>query len=172
MRLFTGISLPEATLLKIDRVLRDLRPLAKARWSPVHNLHITVKFIGEFPEERLPELIAALQAVRSEPFEIRIGSFGWFPGVLWAGVDAGDKLISLAGQTDSALEPIGVEREKRPYTAHLTLARTKAPIALAALRREIDTLRDVEIDAFPASSFHLYRSQAGVYTRLQTFPLE
>ena len=172
MRLFTGISLPEATLLKIDRVLRDLRPLAKARWSPVANLHITIKFIGEYPEDHLPELIAALRPVRSEPFEIRIGNFGWFPGVLWAGVDGGNHLASLAGQTDSALRIIGVEREQRPYTAHLTLARTKSPIALAALRRQIDTLRDVEIDVLLVSGFHLYRSQAGVYTRLQTFPFE
>lgn len=172
MRLFTGISLPEATLLKLDRVLRDLRPLAKARWSPVANLHITIKFIGEFPEERLPELIAALRHVRSQPFEIRIASFGWFPGVLWAGVEGGDALISLAERTHSALEAIGMEREGRPYTAHLTLARTKAPLALAALRREVDTVRNLEIDTFSASNFHLYRSQAGVYTRLQTFPFE
>ena len=61
MRLFTGIDLPEHVHDKLERFLAALRPTAHLIWSPVYNLHITTKFIGEWPEEKLGEVTTALR---------------------------------------------------------------------------------------------------------------
>ena len=56
MRLFTGVDLPEDVREKLERLLMHLRPCAHLKWSPVYNLHVTLKFIGEWPEDKLPHL--------------------------------------------------------------------------------------------------------------------
>jgi 2'-5' RNA ligase len=61
MRLFTGIDLPDEVHAKLEALVRALRPAARIKWISVANLHITTKFIGEWPEERLQELVAALR---------------------------------------------------------------------------------------------------------------
>src|SRR5579875_2248423 len=98
MRLFTAIDLPSEMLLRLERLISALRPEALIKWSPIDNLHITTKFIGEWPEVRLPELTAALSAMHPiTPFDIQIKDLGWFPHersprVLWAGVHGGEAL--------------------------------------------------------------------------------
>ena len=66
MRLFTGIAIAPHVLDNLARVLKEMRPLASLNWSPVENLHITSKFIGAWPEERLEELEEALDKSASD----------------------------------------------------------------------------------------------------------
>ena len=94
MRLFTGIALAPHVRDNLARVLQELRPLAALNWAPVENLHITSKFIGEWPEERLAELERTLENL-SPPggFEVTIARFGYFPNphnprTLFAGIQA------------------------------------------------------------------------------------
>jgi 2'-5' RNA ligase len=56
MRLFVGLDLPPATVGSLEALLNRLRPAARIQWSPPVNLHITTKFIGEWPEEKLDQL--------------------------------------------------------------------------------------------------------------------
>ena len=80
MRLFTGIDLPEEIREKLERLLMHLRPAAHLKWSPVYNLHVTLKFIGEWPEEKLPQLDEALRSVPPrEPIAAEVKGLGWFP---------------------------------------------------------------------------------------------
>src|SRR5713101_8443752 len=65
MRLFTAIDIPEEVRAALRSLLARLRPLANLRWSPVENMHITIKFIGEWPEARLGEIQEALRKVAS-----------------------------------------------------------------------------------------------------------
>ena len=183
MRLFTGIALGPAVLNKLTRVLAELQPLAKLNWSPVDNLHITAKFIGAWPDDRLEELKTALAAVPfGRAFEITIAKFGYFPNPhhphsFFAGVDAGPALPELAAHIDDALLPLGIAKEKRPFTPHLTLARIKGQ-DVRALRQHIAKMTDFDFGTFTASAFHLYLSQPGpassvhtssVYTSLAAF---
>ena len=62
MRLFTALDLAPGVAANLERLLKQLRPTARIQWSPPANLHITTKFIGEWPDERLAELRAALAA--------------------------------------------------------------------------------------------------------------
>ncbi len=92
MRLFTGIDLREDVRERLERLLMHLRPCAHLKWSPVYNLHVTLKFIGEWPEDKLPELEAALRSIAPrEPIAAEVKGLGWYPNphhprVFWVGV--------------------------------------------------------------------------------------
>ncbi len=178
MRLFTGIALAGDVPANLEKVLAELRPLAPARWSPVENLHITGKFIGEWPEERLPELRRALEGVPvPPPFAVTIARFGYYPNphhpkVLFATIQAGaPELAALAQRIDEALTPLGAVPEARPYRPHLTLARIGNE-NMRAVREHIANMTNFDFGTFQAAAFHLYLSRPqSVYTKLATFSL-
>ena len=159
-------------------MLDRLRPLAKLNWIPPEKLHITTKFIGEWPdkpEARLDELKQALGAVRSSgPVEIAIRRVGWLPNprsarMLYAGVEPSEALTSLAAATERAAEGIGIPVEDRIYRPHVTLARTRKRVPLGALQHALEEIELSSMGSYRASSFALYLSAAGKYTKLQEF---
>ena len=182
MRLFTALDLPPEMLLPMEQLLAELRPEAEVKWSPLENLHITTKFIGEWPEERMEELDGALKNLRGwEPFDVRLSGLGWFPNagaprVLWAGADGGDALVALAAQTDDVLAELGIAKEQHPYSPHLTLARIKATTPLQRLRAKVGQLQQRSIGQFQASCFYLYQSEPGshssVYRKRRSYPVK
>lgn len=181
MRLFIGIDLPQSTRESLDLLVARFRTLAKLKWSPTGNLHITTKFIGEWPEARLNELIAKLQTVTATGrVEIAVRGLGWFPNpqrprVFWAGVSASPALADLARATERACADLGITVENRPFSPHLTLARIKDPVPLDALRKAIADLESADFGRFVAPSHKLYLSKLGpsgsIYTPLAEFPL-
>src|SRR5205814_4128750 len=101
MRLFTAIDLPQEIVDRLDELISDLRPRARINWSTASNLHITTKFIGHWPEDRLPQLNRALDGLGCRPpIAIRVAGLGFFPNersprVFWAGVEASSELVRL-----------------------------------------------------------------------------
>ncbi|HLH00395.1 MAG TPA: RNA 2',3'-cyclic phosphodiesterase [Bryobacteraceae bacterium] len=182
MRLFTGIDLSEQIRERLERLLMHLRPAAHLKWSPVYNLHLTLKFIGEWPEAKLPQLSDALRCIPPrEPILADVKGVGWYPNphhprVFWVGVHAGEPLLSLIRDVESALSPLGIAKEDREFSAHLTLARIKEPVPLQPLRNAIAQLESLEFGSFTADRFYLYRSQPGsagsIYTKLSEFPFQ
>ncbi len=182
MRLFTGIDLLGGVRERLERLLMHLRPAAHLKWSPVYNLHLTLKFIGEWPEEKLPQLAEALRSIPArQPIVAEVKGLGWYPNphhprVFWVGVQAGEPLQNLVRDLEAALAPLGIAKEDREFSAHLTLARIKDPVPLQALRGVIAQLESLEFGSFPVDRFYLYRSQPGaagsIYTKLSEFPFE
>ena len=168
MRLFTGLDLPPHILSAIEQLLTRLKPLARISWSPVSNLHITTRFIGEWPESRLDELKRKL-AFPHGPVPIAVEGLGFFPRIFWAGVKITPELVNLASATESTLEELGIVRESRPYSPHLTLARAPSPASFEPLRGHLPR---ASFGSFEAGEFHLYQSRNSVYTKLATFPLK
>jgi 2'-5' RNA ligase len=181
MRLFTALDISDAVLATVEHLIERLKPTAGIKWSPPGNMHITTKFIGEWPEARLGELRDALGALPSYPaLSISIRNVGFFPNphsprVFWAGIQAPPELESLAHETDRATAALGVESEKRAFAPHLTLARIKEPVPLQKLREAIAALPSLEFGEFTADRFYLYQSRlnpaGSVYTKLSEFPL-
>lgn len=175
MRLFTGLDLPDDVVRSLRKLLDQLRPTARISWSPPENLHITTKFIGEWPEVRLDELKAGLGALPSRPaIPVYIRKLGFFPNphaprVFWCGIEA-PGLDALASATDQATATLGVPKESRAFSPHLTLARIKERLNLQPLRESIAALPSLEFGEFVADRFFLYLSQPGpggsVYTKL------
>ena len=182
MRLFLAIDLPQEIRLRLDRLLAALRPEALVKWSPLDNLHITIKFIGEWPDGRLNELHEALlQLAPRNPFQIELRDLGWFPNrrsprVFWGGVCGGAPLEAFARETEECLTPLGIKREERRFSPHLTLARIKSPVPLSRFQDKIDEMQPVVIGGFSANKFQLYRSDPGssssIYRSVREYKFE
>jgi 2'-5' RNA ligase len=180
MRLFTGLDLPGEVVGNLEELLRRLKPTAHIAWSPLANLHVTTKFIGEWPEDRLGELKAALAGMPGRPsISVIIRRLGFFPTPraprnFWCGIEA-PGLAELASDTDSATAALGISRERRAFSPHLTLARIKDRVELQSLREAIAGLTTLEFGGFQADRFFLYQSRlrptGSVYTKLAEFPL-
>ena len=175
MRLFTALDLSPEVSARLDLLVRELKPIARLRWSPPENLHITTKFIGDWPEHRLPELSAALPQAQPEP-EISVAGVGFFPNdrhpkVFFARVEPAQELLSLAQATDSATGQLGVPLEKHPYRPHITLARIPESVHLHPLRDRLAELQPGALGSFQAQEFSLFESRGGKYTRLESFRL-
>jgi RNA 2',3'-cyclic 3'-phosphodiesterase len=180
MRLFIALDLPEQIVARLDQLIARLKPTATINWSPASNLHITTKFIGEWPEPRLEELQKALRHIPSRsPLQVRIHGVGFFPNsksprTFWCGIEA-PGLEELASDTDAATSSLGIASEKRPYSPHLTLARIKERLDLSPLQRAIEREVSLDFGRFEARGFFLYRSQlrptGSVYTKLSEFQL-
>ena len=180
MRLFTALDLAPGVAANLERLLAQLRPTARIQWSPPANLHITTKFIGEWPEPRLAELKTALAALPARTaIPVRIHHLGFFPNphaprVFWCGIEA-PGLDKLAAATDQATAALGVPSETRPFSPHLTLARIKERLNIQPLREAIAALPSLEFGRFEARSYFLYQSalrpSGSVYTKLAEFPL-
>jgi 2'-5' RNA ligase len=136
MRLFVGVELDEASRSMAARVAAQLREDLgsglRASWVPPENYHLTVRFIGHVPDDRAPAILDALAPpIHSSPFDVTLAGCGSFPPrgparVLWIGVTQGlASLAALHDELDRRLAPFGFEPEKRPFSAHLTLARLK-----------------------------------------------
>jgi 2'-5' RNA ligase len=182
MRLFTAIDPSADVLLRLERLMSTLRPEALIKWSPLDNLHITIKFIGQWPESRLQELDDALTSLlpRRE-FEAEVKELGWFPNersphVLWAGIQGGDALLKLARETDETLAGLGIPKEERSFAPHLTLARIKNPVPLGRLRQRVQELKPASLGTFPVAQFALYRSDPGsnssIYRKVRVYGFE
>jgi RNA 2',3'-cyclic 3'-phosphodiesterase len=182
MRLFVAMDIPAEVRAAISAVVAKLRPAApKARWVRIEGLHVTLKFIGETPEENVGAIRSALGSVPFRaPIEVRFRGLGFFPNprhprVFWAVVEADAALAALAASVDAALNPLGIPREVRAFAPHLTLARFDPPHAQETLHAAIEKSGPLEFGSTIAAEFHLYQSvlkRGGAeYTRLATFPL-
>ena len=195
MRIFIGIDLDPEVRTRIERFLESVEGFAsEARWVRPEALHITLKFVGEQTPERVQAITEHLQRVESRAFEIRAGGYGFFPTakaprVFWIGIHSGPHLAELAEDIDIATAELGIPREDRPYSPHLTLARAGrgsgspkwrkgdgSNAIFAVLEKRLAAMSGLDFGTMTAHEFILYQSQlspAGSrYTKLQRFPMK
>ena len=139
MRLFFAVEFDDRVKDAVSKAIAGARIANPPwRWVARSNVHITLKFLGETPEENVPALVDTVTDVCREipSFEIVLGSFGGFPNpakprVLFYEVTKGAReLTALAERIESALHDVlSIPREDRPFRAHATVARVKNPIA-------------------------------------------
>ncbi len=184
MRCFVAIKLADPVRHRMEEAQRELREVgAKVKWTEADKLHLTLKFLGEIGEGQvaaLRERLAA-EASRRPGLELRFEGLGVFPEmgaprIVWAGCtgEAG-KLETLAGAVERVAEEVGVPRERRPFTAHVTLGRVKAPKRGRELRAAVERRRGLDLGSQEARAVTLMRStltSAGpVYEDLASLPL-
>lgn len=136
MRLFLAINLTSEVRRDLADATAPLRELApELAWVREPLLHLTLKFLGEQPEERLGEVkdVLATVAGRHRELVMNVGGIGAFPNfrrarVVWIGVAQDPRLELLHHDVEVACESIGFEVEGRPFRPHLTLARVKNPL--------------------------------------------
>jgi 2'-5' RNA ligase len=183
VRVFVALDIPEAVRAAISDLAVRLRPVCRnARWVRIESAHVTLKFIGEVPPEKVEAIKAVLAPIRlHSPIEMKFRNVGFFPDerrprVFWAGIEAGAELGELAVAAETALEPLGIAREQRAFSPHLTLARFESPHRLDRLQDAIAAAGPLEFGRTVAKEFHLYQSvlkRGGAeYTRLATYRFE
>ena len=183
MRLFVALNLPPEVRERLAAVQDRLRRAqADVSWVRAENIHGTLKFLGETEEKRLERIRPALAEVSkgSAPFLMEvsgIGSFGGrIPRVVWVGVEDGaEPLTRLAQQIEAALGRVGFAKERRGFTAHLTLGRIRSPRNMQELLTTLKEFHAEEFGTFTATQFELMQSElrpsGSVYTILDRFPL-
>ena len=192
MRLFVAIDIDTPIREKLAGFLAGVRGFAPdVRWVTPESFHVTLKFIGEQPPERLEAVTRALRQVRGQAAAITFRGYGFFPTeksarVFWIGMEAGPELAELARAVDDALTPLGVEREARAFSPHLTLARAgsgrpgrdrgdRPNRNFQRLQEKLAAFPQPEFGSMTAHEFFLYQSRlspAGAhYTKLEAFRL-
>lgn len=171
MRLFTGVAIPAHIADALAETVNRLRPHADLHWTARSGWHITIKFIGEWPEARLPELQTMLAKVKTRgPIGIEVARLGWFPNphrphTLFAGVHAEPALAALAEECKA----VG-KLEDRTFTPHITIAKIKGQ-SIVDLRQQIASMDLPSFGTFQATEFCLYQSVQSNYTVIATYPL-
>ena len=181
MRAFIAIEVPADIQSELAAIQQDLKSVTNsARWVAPESIHLTLKFIGETPEHRIPEIDAALIGLTWKPFSVSVRGIGFFPGtrsprVVWAGLEA-PSMEGLAQQIDTRMERLGFEKEKRAFRPHITLARAKDMRIHSSLVTAAEKYEEHNFGSFTADRFYLIQStlkpSGAVYHRLKEYLFE
>ncbi len=168
IRAFVAVPVPEEVRHRLAVVCTEtLGDLTHVRPVNARNIHVTLKFLGEIERETLHAVERGLHAVaaRHAAFDLRVEGVRTLPPrddprVIFADL-AGpiDRLGLLARDVEDVAAAAGIAREERPFTAHLTLARVKAPKQLGLLRKRIETVATRTFGELPVREIVLYRSE-------------
>lgn len=177
IRLFTAIDLPES----ITPLIGSLGgTIPGSRPVPADQLHLTLKFIGEVDTAMLPDIREALHTIRMAPLTLALQGVGHFPPrgtpkVIWAGVTPVTELVLLRNKVEKALFDIGIARERRKFSPHLTLCRLRdSPIGRVS--RFLAENSHFATPPFTVDEFRLYSSilsnKGAVHTVEEILPLD
>jgi 2'-5' RNA ligase len=159
LRLFLAVDLPDPVRLEVAALCTQVN---HARWVKPHQLHITLRFMGQTPEEALANVRDQLGRVQVPAFNLALQGTGIFPGsasskrarVLWLGLEPVEPLTHLKQAIDACL---GLDLERASFSPHLTLARfTEKPDP--TLTQFLAQHHDYRSAYWPVACFHLYRS--------------
>jgi 2'-5' RNA ligase len=179
MRLFIAIEIPE----DIKKLLTEIQGSIKdsgvdAGWTRPEGIHLTLKFLGEVPEAKAAEIMAALSHATKETTGIRldVAGAGAFPNpknarVVWIGISGEtDKLTRLQSAVEEAMVALGFKREDRPFTPHLTLGRIKFIRSRDKWLKALDGIKDIKLSGFDTRTVSLMKSElkpsGSVYTEI------
>lgn len=184
IRAFIAIELNEEVRRALSDLQRGLKKeLAAVRWVRPAGIHLTLKFLGDIPEEAVDAIGAALAtATRGQgALNLSVKGLGVFPSirkarVIWAGLGGETAaLFDLQRVVDAALEAVGFPREGRRFKAHLTLGRFKKAPLTHELAKVIEDRSAFPPVAMPVDAVVLYRSelrpQGARYTTLSRVTL-
>ena len=184
MRLFLAINLPPEVRREVraaTSLLRDGVP--ELAWVPEPCLHLTLKFLGEQPEDQLASIQAALAGVAGSHRELLMTAedVGAFPNfrrasVVWMGISPEPRLEWLHHDVEVAFQQLGFDVEGRPFRPHVTLARVRSPLAEDRVRLLRRTAKRIEFRrGFVVRSIDVMRSTPAVdgsdYATLVSAPL-
>ncbi len=180
MRIFVAIDIEASIRARIATFMEGVAGFAPdARWVRPESLHVTLKFIGEKSEAEVGAIKKALADVREESMEISMRGHGFFPTarsarVFWIGIEAGPALEALAKAVDDVTASLGIPREDRQFSPHLTLARggggsgnprrqknDKPNGSFQRLQEKLAAMPALDFGTMTPRDFSLYQSHLG-----------
>src|SRR5258708_36122219 len=188
MRLFIALELPDEAreaLFRLQQRLRSADSAHAVRWLAANTFHLTLKFLGDTPTNRIPDIETALALVVKDqlPFELgvtgrnqteRVASLQ----VIWAACTGNNAALwNLRAAVEDHVAPLGFPTEARPFNPHFTLGRARKDATkdqLLALRTFLDRDKTVlavwRVEGVSLMSSDL-RPTGAEYTRVAYQPL-
>ncbi|WP_396611041.1 RNA 2',3'-cyclic phosphodiesterase [Haloferax sp. S1W] len=184
MRLFLAIDLPESFAESVASVQELFGDAPSLRFTDPEQAHVTMKFLGETPSDRVPEIEAAvedaLDAAGVDPFDATVGGLGVFPSldyirVIWTGVqDGGEEMTRLHEALERETTALGFDEETHEFTPHITLARMEDARGKGRVREVVEG-EAPRIGTFRVRELRLKKSELGpsgpVYETVSRFSL-
>jgi RNA 2',3'-cyclic 3'-phosphodiesterase len=188
IRAFIAVDLPDKILAPIGQIIQSLQqdlPKNIIRWVPLHNIHLTLMFLGDVEASKLEPLKPILSDELSAhaSFDIHVRGLGVFPSVkkprvLWIGVVYPPEFAAIYHDIQQRVSELGYPRDERPLSPHLTIGRVQRTAKIdeinridqAVLANDIGSVGTATIDCV-----HLYRSDlkpnGAIYTQLHSVML-
>jgi 2'-5' RNA ligase len=185
MRLFVALEVPEAVRKNLAAIRKNFSSVGpKLRWVPSQNFHVTLKFIGSVPGEKLQGITEALRSVSIvDRVQVCIRGLAWYFNpktsvMLWATVEDSKPLTALATAVDQRLASLGIASENRSFAPHFTLARGNSRNLTAGISIALSELAEKykkhDFGSVTLQEFHLMESKTlptgSVYSKVQSFP--
>jgi 2'-5' RNA ligase len=185
MRLFVALEVPEAVRKNLAAIRKNFSSVGpKLRWVPSQNFHVTLKFIGSVPGEKLQGITEALRSVSIvDRVQVCIRGLAWYFNpktsvMLWATVEDSKPLTALATAVDQRLASLGIAPENRSFAPHFTLARGNSRNLTAGISIALSELAEKykkhDFGSVTLQEFHLMESKTlptgSVYSKVQSFP--
>jgi len=194
MRLFIALDIDDAIRERLSRFVDGVRNFAPdARWVRPDSLHVTLKFIGERPDDSVETIKQGLGTISAAAGPIHFRGYGFFPTpksprVFWIGMETGSELPKLAAIIDDKMADLEIPKEERAFSPHLTLARGAGGSGsprwrkgdgpnrvFQHLQEKLSKLPPPEFGTMTPHEFFLYRSQlspkGSKYTKLASFAI-
>jgi 2'-5' RNA ligase len=190
MRCFIAIDIDEKTRGALGDLQSAIGGLASSddikksdvKWVKPENVHLTLKFLGEIPDEKSVQVCNIVKEIagRHKSFELSVESVGYFGGktakVLWVGTgEKSNNLLQLQKDIEQQLALAGWPKEAREFTGHLTLCRIRNPKAGVKLAQIAGDYKDFKVGVISAGSVAVYQSQlkptGPIYTLLCNYKL-
>lgn len=179
MRLFVALDLNTKVIANLTELVRSLAPMAPVRWVHPRNMHVTLKYIGEWEDDRIDLVTDALSQVRiSSKVKVALAGLDLFPNtanprVFWAFAENTPPLRQLASGVDACLSELGIAPEVRPFVPHITLGRLP-PCDLTEMHEAVEELPSRDFGNIEPETFALYGSEltedGPVYRKIEEFP--
>jgi 2'-5' RNA ligase len=169
VRTFVAVETSEAVRRLAEELIEKLRAAkANVKWVERHNMHLTLKFLGDVPAGEIPQVCEAVQkaVAAAQPVELHLRGAGAFPraarpSTVWLGVAAGEEeLAAVQRDVERALAKLGYPKEGRRFEPHLTLGRVRdSGPAVAELGRLLKQHADFDAGPFTVSEAVVFSSQ-------------
>lgn len=170
MRTFIAIELPEPIKNSLAKLINKLKDTGSdVKWVAPENIHLTLKFLGERDDKKVDRISEILDEVAKvhKAFPIQISALGAFPNlnsprVIWVGIDQGDtETKNIFKDLEDLICKVGIPKEDRSFSSHITIGRTRSTRGLAKLTQELTSLNESigkENLNFTAGSITLFKS--------------
>ncbi len=170
MRAFIAIELPKEVKDSLSNLQEQLKKSgADVKWVQTQNIHLTLKFLGERDDKKIEKIMQILEEVAQgkNPFQLRISSLGAFPKidfpkVIWVGIDQGDnETKEIAKELEEKIAQIGIPKEDRPFSSHITIGRTRSGLNREGLVKDLANLTrnfGQQIQEFLVTKITLFKS--------------
>lgn len=189
IRAFIAVELPSEVKVELADLINKLKikHTKSVKWVNPDGIHLTIKFLGNIAEEKVPGINCNLAEVASHsiPFDLYLDKIGAFPNiqsprVAWVGITGGiPDLINIHRKIENCLLPLGFANDNKSYSAHLTIGRVRETAdkpekdMLGKALSELKVMRNL---SFHVDGFSLIKStltpKGAIYERLSQFTLD